>query len=91
MDAGTKGQEVAVWVGERNGVPVAGFSWANQSMVSSSYGVALKLFLPDAVPPDGRSAEDELGITPVPPALAQPAMEWIRQQAQARLQTKGGQ
>jgi hypothetical protein len=91
LDAGEKGQEVSVWVDERNNIPVAGFSWGGQNSVISSYGMALKLFLPDAPPLDGRTAEEQLGILQAPPALAQPAMEWIRQQAQARLEKKGDQ
>jgi len=89
LDAGENGQELAVWVGERNGTPVAGYSWGDQITAISSSGLVLKFFLPDAVFPDGRSVEDQMGVAQLPPALTQPAIEWIRQQAVNRLQKKG--
>ncbi|HEV2694422.1 MAG TPA: sigma-70 family RNA polymerase sigma factor [Verrucomicrobiae bacterium] len=91
LDAGKTGQELSVWIGQRNGMPVAGYSWGDQSTSISSYGLALKFFLPEATFPDGRSAEEQMGFAQLPPALTQPAMEWIRQQAATRLQQKGDQ
>ena len=86
---GENGQELAVWVGQRNGTTMAGYSWGDQTTSISSYGMALKVFLPETELPDDRSLSDYFGVSQLPPALAQPAIEWIRQQAETRLQKKG--
>jgi RNA polymerase sigma factor (sigma-70 family) len=89
LDAGEKGQELAVWVQERDGKLAAGYTWGQPSTSFSSSGMALSLFLPDAKPPDGISLENRLGIQPLSDALTRPALNWLRQQAEARLDRKG--
>jgi RNA polymerase sigma factor (sigma-70 family) len=90
LDAGEKGQELAVWIQERNGNLVAGYSWGEPNSSSAHSGLALNLFLPDKeFPIRGASVEDYLGIKELPPALTGPALAWIRQQAEARLGKKG--
>lgn len=89
LDAGEKGQELSAWVQERDGQLVAGYSWGEGNGYFNSGGVALNLFLPDAKFPDGSSAEDYLHTRPVAEALIQPALAWLRQQAETRLEKKG--
>ena len=89
LDAGEKKQELAVWIQERNGRLTAGYEWGQRGNSFSSSGMALSLFLPDAKPPDGISLENRLGIQPLSDALTRPALNWLRQQAEARLDRKG--
>jgi hypothetical protein len=90
LDAGEKGQELAVWIQERDGKLVAGYSWGGPNAAFSSSGLALSLFLPNAqLPPGAGSVEDYLATRQIAATLTQPALEWIRQQAEARLGTKG--
>jgi hypothetical protein len=89
LDAGEKGQELAAWIQERDGQLLAGYSWGEPNGYFNSGGVALSLFLPDARLPDGQSADDYVGSRQVAGPLIQPALEWLRQQAETRLGKKG--
>ena len=90
LDAGEKGQELAVWIQERDGNLVAGFGWGEKGMSFSSSGLALSLFLPNAeIPVGAGTVEDYLVTRPMAATLSQPALEWIRRQAETRLGTKG--
>ena len=90
LDAGEKGQELAVWIQEWDGNLVAGYGWSEKNSSFSSSGLALSLFLPNAqLPPGAGSVEDYLATRQLATTLNQPALEWIRQQAEARLGTKG--
>lgn len=89
LDAGEKGQELALWIRERDGELVAGCGWGQSGTMFSSAGVALSLFLPGAQMPEGGTAEDYLGGPRTAAALTRPALEWLRQQAEARLPKKG--
>jgi hypothetical protein len=90
LDAGEKGQEIAAWVQEQNGKLVAGYGWGERSSMFTSGGLALELFLPGAELPAGiRPVEDDLNGRGLPETLTRPVMEWIRQQAETRLGTKG--
>jgi len=89
LDAGERGQELAVWIQERNDQLVAGYSWGEQNFSMNSSGLALSLFLPGAKFPDGASVEDFVGGQQVSLTLTGPALEWLRQQAENRLGTKG--
>jgi len=89
LDAAEKGQELSTWIQERDGQLVAGYSWGEPSGYFNSGGVALNLFLPDAKFPDGSSAEDYLRSRSVAEPLIQPALAWLRQQAETRLEKKG--
>jgi len=89
LDAGEKGQELAVWIHERNGNLVAGYGWGERSTSFSSDGMALSLFVPGAKFSDSEaSIEDFLLSRQIATTLTQPALEWIRQQAETRLGTK---
>lgn len=89
LDAGEKGQELAVWIQEREGELVAGCGWGEAGSMHSSAGVALGLFLPGAQLPEGGTAEDYLGGRRWATALSRPALAWLREQAEARLPKKG--
>ncbi len=90
LDAGETGQELAVWVAERAGQLVAGYSWGERNSTFSQSGLALSLFLPGAeFPIPGASAEDYLGVRQLAPALTRPAWAWLQQQAETRLGQKG--
>ncbi len=86
LDAGEKGQELAVWIQDMAGEPVASLSWGEKNSSFSQSGLALRFFLPDAQIPD-----DYLSFRQLPASLTRPALEWIRQQAEARLGKKGDQ
>jgi len=90
LDATDRGQELAVWVQEKNGALMAGYAWGDQSSSFSSDGLALKLFLPDAKLSSGQPSLAELmDLRQLPATLSGPALEWIRQQAATRLNEKG--
>ena len=90
LDAGERGQEMAVWIKDQKGVLMAGYGWGDQSSAFSSDGLALSLFLPDAKFPTGvNSVEDYTDFRQVPTSLSAPALAWIRQQAETRLNQKG--
>lgn len=91
LDAGEKGQELAVWIQERDGKLVAGYGWGDQSTEFGSSGLALSLVLPGAQLPYGISLENYWGIQPLSATLTRPALEWLRQQAESRLEKKGDQ
>jgi RNA polymerase sigma factor (sigma-70 family) len=90
LDAGERGQELAVWVQEREGKLVAGFSWGEQNSSFSQSGLALSLFAPEKeFPIPGASAEDYLNTRQLSASLSGPALAWLRQQAETRLGKKG--
>ncbi|HEU0038250.1 MAG TPA: sigma-70 family RNA polymerase sigma factor [Verrucomicrobiae bacterium] len=90
LDASEKGQEIAAWVQEQNGKLLAGYGWGQRSSSFTSGGLALELFLPGAELPAGiRPGEDDLNVRSLPETLTRPVIEWIRQQAETRLGTKG--
>ena len=90
LDAGDRGQELAVWIQDQNGTLVAGYGWGDHTSSFSSGGLALRFFLPGAQFPDGASIEDYMDVRQLSPTLTGPALEWIRQQAEIRLEKKGG-
>ena len=91
LDAGETGQELAVWIHERDGKLVAGYGWGEKNSSFISGGLALSLFLPNAEFPAGAgSVEDYLQVRQLATTLTQPALEWIRQQAETRLEKKSG-
>jgi hypothetical protein len=69
----------------------AGYAWGQQGTGFGSSGIALSQFLPDATLPDGVSLENYLGLQPFSDALTRPALEWLRHQAEVRLDRKGDQ
>jgi hypothetical protein len=90
LDAGERSQELAVWIDEVNGQLVAGYSWGDHTSSFSSSGLALKFFLPGAQFSSGSgSVEDYMDFRQLSPTLTGPALDWIRQQAEARLGKKG--
>jgi len=89
LDAGERGQELAVWIQNLNGTLVAGYSWGDQTSSFSSAGLALKFFLPGAQFPDGALVEDYMNVRQLSATLTGPALDWIRQQAENRLGKKG--
>jgi hypothetical protein len=90
LDASERGQELAVWIDELNGQLVAGYSWGDHTSSFSSSGLALKFFLPDTqFPPGSGSLEDHMDFRQLSSTLTGPALDWIRQQAEARLGKKG--
>lgn len=89
LDAGEKGQELAAWIQERDGELIAGYGWGERYSSFNSGGIALSFFLPDAQFPGGGTAEDYLDSRQLATALSRPALEWLRQQAEARLGKKG--
>ncbi len=91
LDAVDRGQEIAVWIQDRDGKLVASYGWGDQSTMFSSGGLALNLFLPGADSAAGIRIEDYFDVRQLPTVLTQPALAWIRQQAEARLGTKGDQ
>jgi RNA polymerase sigma factor (sigma-70 family) len=92
LDAGERGQELAVWIQEREGKLVAGYSWGEPSGTFSQSGLALSLFAPDKeFPIPGASVEDYLNVRQLSAALTHPAMTWLQQQAGTRLGKKGDQ
>lgn len=92
LDAGERGQELAVWIQEQAGTLVAGYSWGDQSASFSSDGLALRFYLPDTkFPPGAGSVEDYMNVRQLSATLTGPALTWIRQQAATRLEKKGDQ
>jgi RNA polymerase sigma factor (sigma-70 family) len=92
LDAGEKGQELAAWIWERDGKLVAGYSWGEQNSSFSQSGLALSLFLPDKeFPVSGASVEEYMNVRQLSASLSRPALEWLQQQAEARLGKKGNQ
>ncbi|MDR3456148.1 MAG: sigma-70 family RNA polymerase sigma factor [Verrucomicrobiae bacterium] len=89
LDAGETGQQLSVWIEDKFGMPAVAYGWEDRSSMTSSSGIALKLFLPGTEIPEGNGVEEQMGITHLSPALTQPALAWIRQQAVDRLQAKG--
>ncbi len=91
LDAGKKGQELAVWIQEQSGQLVVGFGWSDANAAFYQSGLGLNLFLPDQkFSISGASVEDYLEVRPLSPSLTRPALDWIRQQAETRLGKKGG-
>lgn len=91
LDAGDQGQELAVWIREQDGKLLAGYGWGEQRSSFSRSDLALELFLPGAEWPFGGTIEKHLQVEQLPAALTRPALAWIRQQAEVRLQPKGDQ
>lgn len=92
LDAQTSRQEFAVWVAQRNGELVTGYSWGSDGCSMSSGGRALSLFLPGAEQSwGGQSNEEWLDTRSLPAALTEPALAWMQAQAEMLLTKKGGQ
>ncbi|HEY4416265.1 MAG TPA: sigma-70 family RNA polymerase sigma factor [Verrucomicrobiae bacterium] len=91
MDAGENGQELAVWIQNQNGELMTGLGWGQSYTTLSTGGMALRFFLPGVTFPDGSSSENFMDMEQLPATLTAPALAWIRQQAEARLGTKGNQ
>ncbi len=91
LDAGERGQQLTVWIEERNNQLIVGYGWGTQNSSFSSGGLALSVFTDGTQFPEGMSQEHYLGFEQLPAALTQPAMAWLRQQAATRLPKKGGQ
>ncbi|MBE0545212.1 MAG: sigma-70 family RNA polymerase sigma factor [Verrucomicrobia bacterium] len=91
LDAGDQGQEMAVSIRDQDGKLMAYYGWRTQRSSFGPRGLALELFLPGAELPFGGTLEEELHVQDFPAALTRPALAWIRQQAEARLQPKGDQ
>jgi RNA polymerase sigma factor (sigma-70 family) len=91
LDAGDQGQELAVWIRDQDGKLLAGYGWGEQRSSISRSDLALELFLTDTEFPLGGTIEEHLQVQQLPPALTRPALAWIRQQAEVRLQRKGDQ
>jgi hypothetical protein len=92
LDAGEKGQELAVWIQERDGKLEAALSWGEPNSSFNQSGLALSLFLPNTeFPISGASVEDFMSVRQLPVTLTRPAMDWIHQQAENRLGKKGDQ
>jgi len=90
LDAGERGQELAVWIQDLNGTLVAGYSWGEKNSSFSSSGLALKYFLPGAqFPSGGGKVEDYMDVHQLSSTLTGPALDWVRQQAETRLGKKG--
>ncbi len=91
LDAGERGQQLTVWIEERNAQLLVGYGWcSDQGSAFSSGGLALSRFSEDAQFPEGMTREHYLGFEQLPAALTEPAMAWLRQQAATRLPMKGG-
>ena len=92
LDAGERGQQLTVWIEERNAQLLVGYGWcSDQGSAFSSGGLTLNSFADGAKFPEGMSQEHYLGFEQLPVALTQPAIAWLRQQAATRLPLKGGQ
>lgn len=89
LDSGVQGQNLAVWIEERNNTLVVSYGWGSQQASFSSGGMALSLFLPGAQFPNGESPEESMGLSQVPVVLTRPALAWLREQAQTHLAEKG--
>ncbi len=89
LDAGEKGQELAVWISEINGHLRAGYGWGEQGEACSSSGLDLRFFLEGSTLPGGGTIQDYMNVRQFPAVLSEAAMAWIRQQAQTRLSGKG--
>ncbi|HZI31675.1 MAG TPA: hypothetical protein VFF11_04995, partial [Candidatus Binatia bacterium] len=96
LDASDRAQELAVWIQEQNGQLKAGYAWGDHTGRSSSSGLVLSNFLPNAVfAPGINTVEDYMGIHQYSTQLTEPALAWLRQQAETRLENqptnRGGQ
>jgi hypothetical protein len=91
LDAGERGQEMAVWIKESEGHLLLGFAITEQNHWSGQDGLALKVFLPGYEFPDGMTGSGYLGLERLPASLAQPVFAWIQHQAETRLGKKGDQ
>ncbi len=91
LDAGERGQEMAVWIKESEGNLMLGFAVTEQNHWSGQDGLALKVFLPGFEFPDGMTGSGYLGLERFPASLAQPVLAWIQHQAETRLEKKGAQ
>lgn len=86
LDAGDKAQELSVWIQDLAGTPTVGFGWGEQSASFSQSGLALSLFLPgNKADLSEADVEEFLLNRQLSKALAQPALAWLKEQAQARL------
>jgi hypothetical protein len=97
LDAAEKTQEMAVWISGAADKLTATYQWATEGTMSGSPGTALEMFLPGAnhgvTLPDGRTFDDlpenHLDIADLPQSLKQSILDWLQQQAEARLGAKG--
>ena len=91
LDAGERGQELAVWVKESEGNLLLGFAITEKNHWSGQDGLALKVFMPGFEFPDGMTGSGYLGLERFPASLTQPILAWIQHQAETRLGKKGDQ
>lgn len=97
LDAAEKSQEMAVWISGAADKLTATYQWATEGTMRGSPGTALELFLPGAnhtvTLSDGTTFEElpenHLGIADLPQTLKQSILDWLQQQAEARLGAKG--
>jgi len=86
LDAGNKAQELSVWIQDQAGKLMVGFGWGEQYSSFSQSGLALDLFLPGGYAGLPESSANELiSNRQLSAALAQPALAWLKEQAQTRL------
>lgn len=86
LDAGDKAQELSVWIQDQAGKLTVGFGWGTQNSSFSQSGMALNLFLAgDNAGLSEASADELVTNRQFSAALAQPALAWLKEQAQARL------
>ena len=91
LDAGQEAQQIGVWVYDENGRLEVGRGWAGQHTSSSSRGMALDLFKPNAEPVPGMDAAEYLGFLELPGTVSRRMKDWIQQQANTRLGNGSGQ
>jgi len=86
LDASDKEQELSVWIQDQAGKLTVGFGWGAQNTSFSQGGLALSLFLPEGHPEIPDAVVSEMVLTRnLATALTQPALAWLREQAQTRL------
>jgi RNA polymerase sigma factor (sigma-70 family) len=89
LDAGTHGQEVAVWILDTGDGPKAYYGWSGDNNGSfSSGGAPLNTFLPGAQMPTGKTPQQLLYTRNLPTPVVDRMIAWLEQQAQSRLGTE---
>ncbi len=91
LDAGTQAQEVAVWITESGGKPMASYGWSAGYSSFNTGGVPLSAFVPGIQTAPGMNPWDNLAARNFPVPITQRITDWLQQQAQSRLGTEANQ